>query len=342
MKPRFMATALPGSPQKNVDRACRVMIRNFPEAPVVPRLTQSMRVFLEKMPCIRIDKERRMIVCDLSSARRPELLEFYEHYLADDVDYFAISPELHPCLNRLAEMYREKPWPELKVVHYAMPGPYTLGISSKDERNVPAFYDDEMRDIIVKQLTMKAKWIAREIRRLFPGVQVLLHFAEPGMVVFSSSVGSGSWDEIRNCLDDVLSAVDGVAGVHCCSNFDWSLLMRSSVRSIDFDAYRYGETMALYALDLTQFLARGGTVGWGIVPTGDPAALDAENGASLAERLERILHRVAEKGVDRGLLMESSWVTPSCDVTTLSEERGERVYALTREVSERMRAKYFP
>jgi hypothetical protein len=50
---------------------------------------------------------------------------------------------------------------------------------------------------------------------------------------------------------------------------------------------------------------------------------------------------VVEQGVDRDLLMESSWVTPSCDIVTLSVERGERVYELTREVSQLMRAKYF-
>lgn len=216
-----------------------------------------------------------------------------------------------------------------------------MGLTFKDENGVPAFYNDQMRDIIVKYLAMKAKWQTKEVSRLFPGIQLLTLFAEPGLNVYTSSVGIGTWDDIKNTLDEVISAVDSGAGVHCCANFDWSLLMSSRACTINFDAYRYGETMALYGPALTEFLVRGGTVAWGIVPTHNAAVLDAENAASLAEKLECTLTNVVEKGVDRNLLMDSSWITPSCDIASLSEERGERVYELTREVSELMRAKYF-
>ena len=293
------------------------------------------------MPCTRIDEERKVTIFDLSPARQPELLEFYEHYLADDVDYFALSPEEDPGLYRLAGMYRAKPWPGLKLVHCLTIGPYTAGLSLKDENDAPAFYNEQIRDIIVKYLAMRAKWRVREVRKLFPGIQVLTLMVEPALNVYTSSIGTGTWDEIKNALDEVMNAADGVAGVHCCANFDWSLLMSSAARTINFDAYRYGETMALYTTALTEFLARGGMVAWGIVPTHDPAVLDAENAASLVDKLEQTLDWVVEKGVDRDLLLESSWVTPSCDIVSLSVERGERVYELTREVSELMRAKYF-
>ena len=101
-----------------------------------------------------------------------------------------------------------------------------------------------------------------------------------------------------------MTAVDGVAGVHCCANFDWSLLMSTSARVINFDTYRYGETMALYGSNLAEFLARGGMIAWGIVPTHDPATLDAENAASLVNKLEHTLEMVVASGVDRDLLME--------------------------------------
>ena len=238
-------------------------------------------------------------------------------------------------------MYRENPWPELKIVHCLTIGPYTAGLSLKDENGAPAFYNEQIRDIIVKYLAMRAKWRTREVQKMFPGIQVLTLMVEPALNVYTSSIGTGTWDDIKSALDEVVNAVGGDTGVHCCANFDWSLLMGSAARTINFDAYRYGETMALYRPALTEFLARGGTVAWGIVPTHDPGTLDAENAASLADKLEHTLDSVVERGVDRDLLVESSWVTPSCDIVSLSTERGERVYELTREVSELMRAKYF-
>jgi hypothetical protein len=341
VKPRFMATALPMFYQIDTEKACQLVVHCFPEAPAAPLLRQSMQGGLMKIPCTRIDEERKVVSFDLSPDHQPELLNFYEHYLADDIDYFATSQAQNPGLYQLAKMYRDKPWPELKVIHCLSIGPYTMGLTFKDERGAPAFYNDQMRDIIVKYLAMRVKWQTKEINNLFPGIQVLTLLAEPGLNVFTSSVGTGTWDDIKTALDEVINAVDSVAGVHCCANFDWSLLMNSDARIINFDAYRYGETMALYGLALSEFLARGGTVAWGVVPTHDPAILDTENAASLVDRLERTLSNVVEKGVDRNLLMDSSWITPSCDIAALSEERGERVFELTREVSELMRAKYF-
>jgi hypothetical protein len=294
-----------------------------------------------KIPCIRIDEGRKVVAFDLSPTRQPELLEFYEHYLADDVDYFGISPEQDPGLYSLARMYNDKPWPDLKFIHCLTVGPYTMGLTFKDEAGAPAFYNAQMRDIIVKHLTMRTKWRSNLIKKLFPSVHLLTLIAEPALNVYTSSVGSGSWEDIKNSIAEVTNAVDGVAGVHCCANFDWSLLMGMGVRTINLDAYRYGETLALYGADLKEYLSRGGMVAWGIVPTHDPATLDAENAASLVDKLEQILGLVARKGVDLDLLTESSWITPSCDIATLSAERGKRVYELAGEVSQLMRARYF-
>jgi len=341
MKPRFMATALPTICHGDTERACHVVAQCFPEALPPPILRRSMRGGVVKIPCTRIDEEREVTIFDLSPARQPELLEFYERYLADDLDYFAVSPEEDPGLYRLAGRYREAPWPELKLVLCLTIGPYTAGLSMKDEAGAPAFYNEQLRDIIVKYLAMRAKWRTREVNKLFPGIQVLTLTLEPALNVYTSSIGTGSWEDIKSALNEVMTTAGNNAGVHCCANFDWSLLMDSAARIINFDSYRYGETMALYAPALTEFLARGGTVAWGIVPTHDPTALDGENAASLVDRLEHVLDLVVERGVDRGLLMESSWVMPSCDIVSLPAEHGERVYKLTSEVSQLMRANHF-
>ncbi|MFC1978282.1 methionine synthase, partial [Chloroflexota bacterium] len=150
---------------------------------------------------------------------------------------------------------------------------------------------------------------------------------------------------VKNAINEVIEGVEGITGIHCCDNFDWSSLMKTNLDVINFDAYRYGNTMSLYTDELKRFLERGGMISWGIVPTTGAttgvADVENENPGSLVERLEQVMQLVVDGGIDKEMLLESSWITPSCGCATLSIELNERVYDFTREVSQRMREKYF-
>jgi len=344
-RPKFMACGSTQGPHRNVEEACRVIIRNFPEVPHGPGLAGGGgQTQPAGMPCLKIDKEKGELSFELSG-RESELVEFYDRYLSDDLDYFAISPEPDATLYKLAEMFKEKPWPELKLIHVTSVGPYTWGFSLKDESGIPAFYNDTLRDVIVKQLAMTARWHQRRIKELFSGVPTLLKLAEPGLGIYSSAFGSGSWDVIKNAINEVIEGVEGITGIHCCDNFDWSLIMKTNLDFINFDAYHYGNTMSLYTDELKRFLERGGMISWGIVPTTGAttgvADIENENPSSLVEKLEQMMQLVVDKGIDKEMLCESSWITPSCSTAILSIELAERVYEFTKEVSQRMREKYF-
>jgi len=344
-RPKFTACGSTQGPHRNVEEACRDIIRNFPEVPHEPGLTgERGQTQPAGMPCLKIDKEKGGLSFELSG-RESELADFYDRYLSDDLDYFAISPESDAALYKLAEMFKEKPWPELKLIHFTSLGPYTWGFSLKDESGVPAFYSDTLRDVIVKQLAMMARWHQRRIKELFPGVPTLLKLIEPGLGVYSSAFGTGSWDVIKNAINEVIEGVEGITGIHCCDNFDWSLIMKTNLDFINFDAYHYGNTMSLYTDELKKFLERGGMISWGIVPTTGAttgvADIENENPSSLVEKLEQMMQLVVDKGIDKEMLCESSWITPSCSTAILSIELAERVYEFTKEVSQRMREKYF-
>jgi len=344
-RPKLMAFALRSSPYRNVEEACRVVIRNFPEVLHAPGLAgQEGPSQGVGMPCLKVDKEKGGLSFELSG-RESELVEFYERCLSDDLDYFAISPESETTLYRLAEIFKEKPWPELKLINFSVRGPYTAGFRLKDESGVPAFYNDTLRDVMVKQLAMTARWRQRKIKELFPNVPTLFYLTEPSLGVYSSAGGTMSWDVIKNAINEVIEGVEGITGIHCCDNFDWSLLMETNIDFINFDAYHYGYTMSLYTNELKKFLERGGMISWGIVPTTGAstgvADIENENPSSLVERLDQMIQLVVDRGIDKEMLLESSWVTPTCGCATLSVELADRVYAFTKEVSQRIRKKYF-
>jgi len=339
-RPRFAATLVSPVPQRDPQQVCRLVLDSFPEAPCLPSLTSSMRMFLEGMPCLIVNSERKKLLFDRSGEREDELVEFYERILADDVDHFAISEKWAVgAYALLRELERAAP-SELKVVHIHLPGPVTLAPSANDENGAPAYYDEVLREIVVKTLAMKARWLENLVRQTLPGIMTLVEYGEPALVVHTSAVGSGSREDIIKALDAVLEVVQGIAGIHCCANVEWSMLMETSADCINFDSTEYADRVALYSDELKRFLARGGMLAWGCVPVFDDK-IAKESVDSLVERLERGMQLMVDKGVDRALLAEASWVTPCCATASMSPAMAERAFAYTSEISRRMRTRYF-
>jgi len=315
------------------------MIKYFPKALPVPTITMSRKIYIERIPWLKVDREKRRLAFD-PAGTETELVEFYNHFLSEDFDYFEISPNLDPGLYRLAEIYTQNPWAELKYIHITFPGLFTWGLLLKDANGYPALYDQNLKDIIIKGLSAKVRWRENKVRELFPNVNVIVTAGDASLSVFASAGGTGTWDTVKRDYNEILSLVQGIKGVHCCANFDWSLLMQTDVQIINLDAYQFGMTMSLYPEALNAYLRRGGTIAWGLVPT-IPSEFALETPKSLIERFENIIKAVAASGIDKQRLIEASWITPACETATMPVDLAEKVYAVTHEISKRLRDEYF-
>lgn len=338
IKPRCMATTLPGIPHKDPVKACEVILENFPEAPCVPRLTVSMRMYLEGMPCVVIDAEKRQLSLDLS--REQELLEFYEGYEARRTDQFAISPRWAPGLYTLVDIlsgaHGAEPW----LIHFNIPGPLTWGLTITGMEGIPSWYNELARDIVVKTIYMKIVWIEKFVKDILPGMPMMITLGEPSLAMFGTPFGSFNRQDILNSMNEALSAIDGVSSVHCCANIDWTLLTETNTEVINFDAFRFSEELALYGENLNKFLQRGGMLAWGIVPA-DNESIIAEDIEGLTAKLEQSIQLLVNEGIEKQLLLESSFVTTSCETCLMSTEMAERAFQLTSEISRKMRSRYF-
>ena len=94
--PQFTATMMSYVPYRDVGRAVRAIMENFPEAPGLPVLSRSMKHMLEGVPCLVFDREKRQVLMDPSGDRERELLTFYERYEAQDLDAFATTRDTAP------------------------------------------------------------------------------------------------------------------------------------------------------------------------------------------------------------------------------------------------------
>lgn len=338
-KPCFTPTMMAAVPYRDVKRAADTILACFPEAPSLAVTTRSVRWIVEGIPCLVMDRERRTVYFDLCTEREGEIFEFYDRYEGGDMDYFATTPQTAPFFYRMIEEIAERRTDALKWVGFHTAGPLLLGDTFKQKDGTPSIHNETLRDVLIKGMNMKARWLANWIRSVLPDIEVIADLPETTLVTFTSSGGTGSKESIIEAINLGFDGIAAISWVHCCANIDWSLLIESNVQVINFDAYQHADNIALYAKGLKRFLECGGMLGWGIVPV-VKEDLAGESTESLIQRLEHGIHLLVEQGIDEDLLARASWVLPSCETVLLTPDESDRVFQLTREISQAMKERY--
>lgn len=346
----FLATTIGSLPHKDARRAMGILLEYTPEIPAWPQLPkrspkeQMIPQFALGLPEIE-RRDGRIFINTERPSFDDELLQFYEAYLAaseggdsEALERFGLPEQRAAGFHALLDVLPSS-GVEPVAVKGQLTGPFTLGTGVTDQNGRYAYYDHRLRDAIVKYLSMNARWQARKLKRLSP--QVLLFLDEPALSAYGSSAFLGvSERDILADLVEVVSAIHdegGLAGVHCCGNTDWSLLLKSGVDILSFDAYEFFDRLVLYSADLGAFLERGGLVAWGIVPSLDPEALEKETVGSLLDRLKAQFRTLEGAGVPPDLLRRRALITPSCGASSLTEELAERALKLTADLSQAAR-----
>jgi hypothetical protein len=353
-EPRCLATTLGSLPHTDVAYGTRLMFDSTPDIPAwvqFPRraLQETMMVqFTEGMPGL-VREGDRFYFDTVAPDFTEQLTDFYAGYLAvteegdpAGLDRYGLSPGyaagFHEFMARLPQ--QTKPWVALKG---QVSGPFTLGTNLLDQEGRCAYYDHQLRDVIVKSVALKAAWQIIRLREF--GRPVMIFLDEPALLSFGSQTFlTISREDVLADLNQVAAAIhalDGLAGVHCEANTDWSLLMEADLDILDFDAYDHMQVISLYPAELRAFFERGGSLGWGIVPTLDREAAATETLPALLARFEAGVARLVGKGFERDMLLRRALITPSCGAGgVLTEPLAERVLVLLRQLSTSLRDQY--
>jgi len=349
----FQAKALPtligGCPLTDHQEALNLVLKYTPEIPLWVQLPSRkgegmMAQFLPGMPGL-VERSGKTFVNTEKETFESDLLEFYEDYLSVTDGYKNISdsrfsleagtaPGFFELLCRLEKA-------ELKPVALKgqITGPVTLGTGVVDQNNRAIFYDERLRDAAIKLTALKARWQVRELKKF--GCPVILFFDEPALTGFGSSAFiSISKEEISACFAEVIDAVQaegGIVGIHVCANVEWSLVLDSSVDIVSFDAYSFFDKFVLYPDEIRKFLATGGILAWGIVPTLNVEDLEKETAGSLTALWEERVDKIESLGINPSVITAQSLITPCCGTGCLSRDQAEKVLRITNEVSRTIR-----
>ena len=223
-------------------------------------------------------------------------------------------------------------------------GPFTLSASLCTNDGNYAIYDDTLREIIVKTLTLKALWQIKEIKNANPKTVPVIFIDEPSISQLGTSaymtITQNDVVEMLKEVSDTIRANGAMSAVHCCGKCDWSVPLKSGVDIINLDAYSFAQNLSVFKDDVEKFLLNGGKIAWGIVPTLDKKALEAASIELLKEKFDMAVKYLTKKGVDEKLIIENSVITPSCGAGGLSVEMAEKAMDLTKQLSVQLKERY--
>jgi len=209
-------------------------------------------------------------------------------------------------------------------------GPISFGLTVVDQDLRSSLYNEQLADPIVKQIAFNARWQVRQLKQARSNVIIFVD--EPYMASFGSAFISLSREQVITMLNEVFDAIHAegaLAGVHCCGNTDWSVLLATKVDILNLDAYGFIEHLALYPDEVRAFLDRGSSIAWGIVPNNE--LITQVTAQSLADKLcagfDLIEHKAGARGVTirSAELAHRSLIAPSCGLGSTTIDIAERV-----------------
>lgn len=339
----FLATGIGSVPFQDIERTCVEILERLPEIPFWPQFVKRSPLedmalqFSEGLPLLEINEEKRSIaIPSLKDAERA-LVTFYDHFFANDFDYFKISRHHAPGLYTLPEMIEKKAISKPPYIKGQTVGPITFSAAVRDPDGNSILHNPELLEAMVRGIAIKALWQIRELGKW--GERPIIFLDEPYLSGFGSAFSSLQRHDVieilRSTINYVKEKADSQIGIHCCGNTDWSMLLAAGPDIINFDAYEYMDYFLLYPKDILRFIEGGGTVAWGIIPTAGFTQKEEMKG--LLSKLREGLHRVSQWGVSPEILAERSMITPACGMGTMSAEAARMCLALLSSLSRELR-----
>lgn len=335
-----LPTIIGSVPHTDPQKAASLLTHYLKDIPTWPQLPK--KSFLENMyvqysegfPGVVVEDDRIYIGTATDYTKSLETL--YQAYLENDPSKFAMGRDHVAGLYALLEQDGLSP----KAVKGCVTGPLSWGITITDENKRSILYHEVLGEAVPQFLKLKAAWEENELRKI--SKNTIIFVDEPIMASYGSIVASGPFskpEKIIEMINEVFDGISGLKGIHCCGNTDWSILLKTKIDILNFDAYDYAQSLGLYPDEVKAFIGRGGCVAWGIVPN-HMEPLGKESVSSLKDRLEEAMAPFTRNGLSMKDIVKNSLLLPACGLNALTEDGVEQVLKLLTELSAEMRRRY--
>jgi len=335
----FLPTGIGSVPYRDVRGTCLRILEVCPQIPFWPQFVQRSHLedmiiqFTEGLPFLRVTEDRRVLFNPQGDTEQ-ELIAFYDRFLAEDVNVFALSRDYVPGLYEMRSLIERDPEKTGPFVKGHTVGPVTFAAAVKDQEGRNLFSYPEMSEAFVKALAIRSLWQVRELSGT--GKRAILFLDEPYLAGYGSAFTPIQRHDvvalIKEVIDYVRDRSEAILGIHCCGNTDWSMIFEAGPDIVSFDAFSYLNYFFLYPGELRRFIQSGGTIAWGIVPTF--GFTGHETVEELLSRLQGGLAKLQALGLEAGQVAHQSLLTPACGMGTMEPTGADRVLELLRALSD--------
>ena len=318
--------------QSALDAALSLDIPFWPQLPIYSYYEDMYVQASEHFPgiCLDLNNRKLSFSTDKFIAELEETLAHFE-----EPDYFDVSAEYSVVYRQFLGLnLADRP-----AIRGQLEGPISFGFNVLDEGERPILFNDTVRPFMLEFMARRINVQLQKLKER--NVNAFMFVDEPGMqFLFSALAGYGDI-KAKTDIDQFFAMVERPRGIHLCGNPDWDFLLGLDLDVLSLDIYTNAEIFSAYATSIRKFLDRGGTIVWGIVPTG-VEAFEKENFQSLVSQLENVWRVLRERGIDFDLLLSHSLLSPAtcCLVNPDREKTVEKAFDQIRRISRLMREQY--
>ena len=349
---RLKYLAIGSLPHKDVKTAMELVRQNFDKIPFFPQLAnynrnEDMMVqFLEGFPSYKSEKDF-CVDCDSEEFcyALEEFFSDYEEIIPDinspKLEKYSISKNASSTFSEFEKIISEtKP----EFAKGQITGAFTLAGVLTDNNSASLVFDETLRDIVVKHLTLKALWEIKHIKTANSETTPIIFMDEPSI----SQVGTSAYltineDEIVNMISkisEVIKSAGGISAIHCCGKCDWRIPINAGVDIINFDAYSFMDNFLAYGKEISLFLNDGGKIAWGLVPTLSADILKDLTINELVQKFEYGVKNLTKFGIDEKLIIENSLITSSCGAGGLPVEYANKAMTMIKELAQELEKRF--
>ncbi len=311
-----LATAVGSLPHVDPVAAAELSLRRHPSLPAIPSLPN--RSPWESMLGQAVAGLEGATLVD----RRIALVGAGPH--ADAAPDTDLAHDAFCSLRTFLEVARGRTDP----VKWQVTGPVTLGLGLL-HAGLPV---NQAFDQAQTAVTARIEALGAAISAAFPGAGQLVMIDEPGLTGLAHPGFPIDPRRAIGLLSGALGAAASfaTAGVHCCGTTDWAIVDEAGAAVLSMPA-DHGAVRSSAAL--ADFLARGGRIAWGAIPTDGPRADSVDR---YWRALAAVWCELVRAGCDPVRLRTQAIVTPECGLAPHTVEQADQVLGLTQDLADRV------
>ena len=331
-------------PYDNIDLVTKFEVKlyqNLPFLPLLPKISEADNLVsrtLENIPGIKIENKKVKIKIASNHYKKgmTKLEAAFNHPTLENLEYFAFES---PFLEKFFQLIKKFESPNA-VVNFL--GPFSISQMLINAAEEEMLVDKTYRKLFIQAVCVKALWIIEKIKEANPSTVPLIILEEPLLGKLGEIKREN--EEITNDIVisllarviDKLKEAGANVGVQCLDKCDWKIPIAAGVDLISLDAYNNPNNLCIIPEPMTEFIARGGKINWGIVPVTNEAIIKSLNIDYVEKRLNATLEGFILSGVTAPFAYNSAFVSIQGDTDSLPIIFAEKAIILSKQLSKRI------